>query len=471
MNGSAIDRVTITSDLPAGRFGGIAYRHVRGIVGGQVALDEPVAGLRTAAAGRVALPYAVAFELVTPTDPGAGRQAVLVEAENRGSGVLLGSLHGIARTPLGRAGEGHGSGFLFAHGLSYARVQWQAGVAADVPADAQGVGEVILRDFGRLLGGGIPVAGTSLPVFAHRLLAGVSQGAWMVNSVIAEGFNGDPRDGCPVYQAAFTRNGGGNVLAINAHAGGGVHAPYLPIEVAPLTPAALLTRPESDPALVDILSYSDFYRLRASVFAAAPAPEAARLWRYATAAAHAPAGLLPAAAVFGALNCNGGVPIALNPIDDGPYVRALLLGLWQEIGVAVAGASPLPLSASFVLEPAGVGDGINALAGTALMLPRVDGDGMPVGGIAIPDVRHPIGRPVPPALGPVTTRSITEVCGNFGGWAPFTAAMLAERYGSCAQYVAGVTAALEELCVAGFVLVAEEAAIVATLAERYADAE
>ncbi len=57
-----------------------------------------------------------------------------------------------------------------------------------------------------------------MPIFRHRILAGVSQAAWFVNSFIAEGFNADPETGRGVYQGAFTRNGNGVVLAINGFA-------------------------------------------------------------------------------------------------------------------------------------------------------------------------------------------------------------------------------------------------------------
>ena len=154
---------------------------------------------------------------------------------------------------------------------------------------------------------------------------GISQSAWMANALVHEGFNRDPATGKAVYQGLFTRDGTGNVLAVNKAAGSGPQAPYPLPDAIPLTPSQLLSRPESDPVVVDVAAYTDFYRLRASVFAAAPGVRG--LHRYAVAAAHAPAGGYPDALIFGTLRCNGGVPAPLNPLNDAAHVRALLTAL------------------------------------------------------------------------------------------------------------------------------------------------
>ncbi len=78
--------------------------------------------------------------------------------------------------------EGMGEGCLFDTGLSYGRVQWQTEHCASVPDDAQGIGLVIVRDFGRHLADDFDV----------RVIGGASQSAWFVNTLIAEGFNVDP---------------------------------------------------------------------------------------------------------------------------------------------------------------------------------------------------------------------------------------------------------------------------------------
>jgi hypothetical protein len=117
--------------------------------------------------------------------------------------------------PVADPASAIGDGFLLSHRISIAAIQWQTGLAADVPQSAQGIGEVVVRDFGRWLGGAVRSGPAAVPIFRHRILAGVSQSAWFVNSFIAEGFNVDPETGHSVYQGAFTRNGNGVVLAIN----------------------------------------------------------------------------------------------------------------------------------------------------------------------------------------------------------------------------------------------------------------
>src|SRR4029077_3523481 len=100
-------------------------------------------------------PYQSEFEIIAPEKPGTN-SAILVEAENRGRPVYFNALHDVevAGPPSSTTDGGKpGNGFLFAHGTSYARVQWQTGIAASVPEQAEGVGEVIIRDFGRMLCG------------------------------------------------------------------------------------------------------------------------------------------------------------------------------------------------------------------------------------------------------------------------------------------------------------------------------
>ena len=195
---------------------------------------------------------------------------VVVEAPNRGRTIFPGAISvpapatGPTADPVASA---IGDGFLLSHGISIAAIQWQTEFAAGVPQSAQGIGEVVVRDFGRWLGGGFRSGDSPLPIFRHRILAGVSQAAWFVNSFIVEGFNVDPDTGRGVYQGAFTRNGNGLVLAINGFAAEHEQFPYARAGLAPLAPGQLLSRPASDPELVDVISLTDFYRLRASISA------------------------------------------------------------------------------------------------------------------------------------------------------------------------------------------------------------
>jgi hypothetical protein len=181
---SRITAVTVTSNQSVGTFNGAAYVRIVGTVAGVVGPDEQIVGLDAVpkdADGNV--PYTAQFEMITAA-PGQPRSnAVVVEAENRGSPLVfdavqnLGLITGSPATISYPAGLGNG--FLQNNGLSWARVQWQgpnaaAVVNATIPLTAQGVGEVIMRDFGLMLRG-VGRVGTSagLPSFDRALLVGL----------------------------------------------------------------------------------------------------------------------------------------------------------------------------------------------------------------------------------------------------------------------------------------------------------
>jgi len=346
-------------------------------------------------------------------------------------------------------------------------VQWQTGISAGVPATAQGVGQVIVRDFGRLLAGqgATPPGPRALPRYTDLVLAGVSQSAWFVNTLIAEGFNADPRSGQEVFDGAVAVDGNGGYLAINQLAGDGAQTPYIRPDGVPLTLAQLLTRPKSDPLLVDVANYTDYYRTRASVSISEPVPAGAV--RYDWPSPHAGPSF-PDAVVFGLLRCNDGVPVPRNPIDYQPYLRTVVAGL--ATSVRAGSRLALPPSALFELQdtqPPGTGL-VNLLPGVPLQLPAIDADtAQPLGGVRFAEAALPLGRPLPVALSPVDTRSISDLCGNWGGWQPFTATELTQRYGSVEAYVSRYAAQVDELVAAGYLRTQERAGLLAAARQRY----
>ena len=373
-NPSTITSVDIVRAQPVGSYAGLTFRYIKGVIYGEVSAEEPVAGLKEVAAGRTTVPYEVSFQIVAP-ESGADADAIVVEAPNRGRTIFPGTIAvpamatGPNADPVASA---IGDKFLLNHRISVAAIQWQTGFAASVPQSAQGIGEVVVRDFGRWLGGAFRSGASPLPIFRHRILAGVSQAAWFVNSFVAEGFNADPETGRGVYQGAFTRNGNGVVLAINGFATQHEQFPYARADLAPLTPDQLLFRPASDPQLVEVISLTDFYRLRASISARAPAPPG--MHRYATAAPHASgAGALPEV-VFGNMKCNDGAAISLSKVRDALYLRPLILGLSASISETRAAKRAFPLDAPFALEPVSAElEGVNRLERTPLWTPNTKG--------------------------------------------------------------------------------------------------
>jgi Alpha/beta hydrolase domain len=424
----AADALTLE---PSGRQALAAgYERVFGTARGTVAGDEPVRGLPAGGAS-----YAVEYELIRPTS-GARPRMLLVEAENRGSppvrGPLTGPEPGASGPPSTAVYPAAASRFLKAHRLAYARVQWQTGLAAGVPATAQGVGEVIVRDF----------AAAVAKRYPRRTLTGVSQGAFFVDTFLAEGFNAQPGGG-RAFDHMLTIDGNGNWMAINRLAGAGAQDPYVRPNGRPLSYKRLLSHPDTDPGLVDVANYTDFYRLRAGLTDSGRLPTNARRYDWPS-----PHQSFSPDAVFGGFGCNGGVRIGLNPLRDDPYLRALV--------ELLARGGTLPASARFTpgATPA-TSPSFNGLPGLRVPVPKVDRDGQPVGGVRFPELDLPLGRLAPVALSPSVTTSSGAVCGNSGGFAPFPVATVRKRYVSRAAYVRRYGELLARLEAGGLVLGSE----------------
>jgi hypothetical protein len=449
------------------------------VVHGRVAPDEHVVGLaQQPVDANGFVDWAAQFEVIRPAAASRFR-TVVVEAENRGNPLMIQLLNrfqvgGVPPSTLENAmyPSGLGDAFMFDGQTAYARVQWETGIAAGVPANAQGIGEVALRDFGRLLRAGATVEGPSTPLgsYDHTMLVGWSQGAWMIDTFVAEGFNVDPQQpGHGVYDGAMALDGAGNWLAINLLGNdGNPQSDYLRPDGIPLTPAQMLTRRATDPLFVDIANYTDFYRVRAGVSGGpVPAQYQNRYRRYEWPSAHAPGFIAPASVVFGFFGCKGGVAVPLNPIDFRPYLRAVYAGLVGQLGQGGSLAS-LPASTRFELDPEPAPSPFfNGLPGLTVPVPRVNGDDQPIGGVRFVDVALPLGQLMPVSIPPVSTASITAVCGNWGGYQPFSAGEPQARYGAVSDYTTLVNKQLDALQAAGFVLAQDRATIVATLTAAF----
>jgi hypothetical protein len=457
---SVVTSVDVESTTDHGPFDGLAYVIESGRIEGVVDPAEPVAGIANVALDEDGLsPYSAEFQIVRPLD---GAETVVVEAVNRGNGLLRGLL---------------GEDFLFGGGRAYATVAWQTERNPDVPAGAQGVGEVIVRDFGRLLIDGA-IGGTPPPfgTFEHLVLAGWSQGAWFATTLVAEGFNQDPTDGSGVFDGVIAVSGVGSVLAINGFADDGQpQEPYIRPDAAPLNAGQILSRPTSDPLFVDIANYTDFYRLRAGLTSGA---DVDGYWRYDWPSAHAPGVIAPPAVVFDTFGCNGGVDIPTNPIDFRPYLRAVFVGMETELGASVDEAqrfvsgTGLPASAEFDLvteQPAGTGE-LNDLPGATVPVPSVDEGSHPQGGVRFAESVVPLGSPVPVGIPPVTTASITDICGNFGGWLPRDPSDVLAQWPTVDDYLADLDPAIEELVTRRYLLPGDRTAMRSAAAAAYASA-
>jgi hypothetical protein len=403
--GATSEVTSITVDGTEALDGG--YERVFGTISGLVSPREAIDGLPAEG-----LAYTSGYELIRPAD-GRRPRLMLVEAENRGSPLLLNALSGKSSAtgpPASASYPKSISRVLESEDLAYARVQWQAGISAGVPTAAQGVGEVIVRDFGRYLAADYP----------RRALIGVSQGAFFVDTFVAEGFNALP-GGRRAYAQALTVDGNGNWMAINKLAGSGPQDPYLRPDGRPLSYRRMLRHPSTDPALIDVANYTDFYRLRAGLTSSEPPPRGVHRYDWPS-----PHQSFTPALVFGGLGCNGGQEIPLNPLRSRPYLRALVHGMARR---------RLPRSRRFELgRTPETSPSFNGLPGIAVQVPRTDADAQPVGGVRFPELDLPLGRLEPVSIPPAVTTGSTAVCGNSGGYAPLSPEAVAGRY-SRAEYL------------------------------------
>jgi Alpha/beta hydrolase domain len=473
---SRVTQAEIAGSQAIGSFAGVPYGRIWGVLHGVADPGEKIAGLDALPKDSAGFyDWTAEFEVIAPDAAAPSNSAVFVEAENRGNAIFLRVLNGVGLggSPMAaRYPDGGSPGFLFDHGISYARVQWQTGIAAGVPEQAQGIGELIMRDFGRWLAGDAaqpPGVAIRLGPYSTRLLGGISQSAWFVDTFIAEGFNADPARGTAIYGGAIAIDGTGNWMSLNrlAQQNGFPQYPYVNEAAHPLVPQALLSRPVSDPFYIDVANYNDFFRVRASLSAESGFP--AQMRRYDWPSPHIAGSAPIAAALFGGGGrCNKGVAVPLDPIGYGPYARALVLGLAHEAGLKRGDGEPvLPPNTLFQLQkPPSDPDRFNALPGAAPRVPALDAEGQPIGGVRFPEVDHPIGKPgfPVPHLG---LDSITDTCGNALGWDAYSADELKRRYGSEDDFLKQYGDSVDRLIAQGYVLPPDKPGMLKVAAALY----
>jgi Alpha/beta hydrolase domain len=457
MSHSRITRVH--SEVERVEVGTSTWIHTSGVLEGVVEIGEAVAGLDVLGPDSPHS-YRSEFEILAPMTV-SPEHVVLVEAENRGRPALLLFAQRIAResvvgSPNASRYVEFGDGILSRSEIAYARIQWQHGISDGVPELAQGVGEVIVRDFARMLKGmaAAPEGAEDFPVFHVAVLAGVSQASWFVNTFIAEGFNVDRSSGQRVFDGAIAISGAGNWLAINQLAGISQQTPYALPDSVPLHYDEILFRPASDPLFIDVATHTDYYRLRAGLTATDNRPSG--VFRYDWPAPHASSAAGPNL-VFGTYGCANGIVAPLNPTDYTPYLRTLisrLAGFLASDGTA----SHLPSSTTFELQPAPVSspDVFNGLPGLALSVPRVDAETLePLGGVRFATSVAGLGRPDPVCLTPVRFEGIDDICGNWGGWQNLQAEQVRSRYGTSGGFLALFSDAVTSLIDDGYLDEAE----------------
>lgn len=474
VGGSHVTSINIAGTESLGTFNGVAYTRSWGTVSGVVAPGEKVHGLAALpknANGDYA--YTSPFEVIAPARAGEN-STILIESENRGSPLMLDSLDGIEVTSQPAKAHypfGLGKGFLEDSGISYGRISWQTGLTSAVPATAQGIGEVEMRDFARMFADD---TATRFGRYRTLLFGGISQSSWFVNDFIAEGFNADPATGKRVFAGAIAIDGTGNWLALNqlAAARHATEAPYFAPDAVPLSARMILNHPRTDPFYIDVANYTDFYRVHASLTDTSALPAGMR--RYDWPSPHHPVDIAAdAAATFSANRpggpCNDGVTVPLNPTSYNPFLRTLVIELARrEHSHDVPHAPALPPTTLFKLGPAPTDTAhFNPLPGAVLEVPLTDANLEPEGGVRFPETVVPLGSPTPVSLAPVITTIITGVCGNIGQWQPFTTAEITQRYGSSTKFLDQYGTAIDRLVAAGYLLSSQKAPMMAKAETLY----
>ena len=462
---SRVNALNVGDMQPVGTFNGVAYVRTYGVLKGVIGPGEDVVGFAELPKNAQGLyEYESEYEIIAPAPGQPRNEVIFIDAENRGNAVMLNLVNeaGVQGSPArARYTEGLGNGFLQRHATSYARVQWQTGIAKNVPANAQGIGLVIMRDFARTLAGFTAASSSDYrpATYSKLILGGKSQSSWMVNAFIAEGFNVEPISGKAIFQGAISVDGAGLWMALNnlAAARNVAQRPYIAPDAPPLQKAELLSRPNTDPVFVDVAAYTDFYRLRAGLTSVATTTPKYR--RYDIPGPHSIQKPPVRQEVFA--ECNNGQATPLNPLNMSPYIRAQIIGIQKAIGVKAAETGPtLPPSTVFRLGPAPRSTAnFNPLEGADVKVPVVNADAWPLGGVRFPEADHPLGKPLPVSLPPVITTSIDDTCGNRGQFQPFTTAELTKRYGSKEKYLELYGASLAKLIEQGFVLPEDELAM------------
>lgn len=257
------------------------------------------------------------------------------------------------------------------------------------------------------------------------MLGEISQSNWFVSTFVAEGFNVDPVSGDGVFDAAISIEGPGTGWPSTKslrREDSPSNTPYVDPDGVPLTREEMLSRPGSDPLFVDVASYSNFLspgrglhcdhlfqrqisplQLAERAYGREPGEsDALHRWQADLLELHQLCSLFP------------------RPGDGH--------GAGDRGVSAAEGLRPLPPSTGFVMGPAPpASEGFNALPGVEVRVSEVDADARPVGGVRFPEAKFPRGRPIPPALSPVSTSSINETCGNYTGFELFDEATLVSR--------------------------------------------
>jgi len=492
-----ITRLEITSTQPYGTFRAGDYSIIQATLHGQLSPTEQIPGLDKAplnAAGKV--DYSTKLVLTIPTDKSRGNGALLVDVPNRGKAYANALYNSPRDEPFQSGTFEHGTGFLQDNGFSIAEVYWELGQGANLPSfiDAEGkkkyvegVGFAIMRDAGIFLahaakdstGNPNPLTG----MISRTLASGKSQTGRFLKSFLLNGFNmaGPQRvfDGMHVFVSGsgllpIMQTGTGPTSSANNTPNftnpemPGVHDGLLTI--SDIT-AQVVARGEVAPKMMLITTSTDYYSLRASLGrtgaegqADQTLPGNVRMYDIAG-SAHVLIPLKPA-------HCT----MMQGVLDWTPVSRATFLRLDQWVGANVAP----PATQLMTLERASATPATlkapNNLPNAVIQVPKLDADGIALGGVRLPDLVAPLGTHG-------GQNSPETRCSLMGSYIPFAKdsaqrianndvrPSVAERYKNRDDYVNRIRGAALNLLESGFLLQDDAAVIVQAAAATRAFGE
>ncbi len=472
-------KLTVQSSRVLGKFNGGDYKLIEGQIEGEIALQDDLPGLDKATDRR----YHTSFQLYSPERPASGNGTLLLDLPNRS--VPCGSY--LYNSPLGYplpVGTNlPGNGFLQARGFMVASIQWELGQGFFPPEFKEGVQTkyveaaalAAIRDFlfyikneAVILEG---LSGDLASVIQKIIGVGWSQTGRLLKTLVLHGFH--TKDGQLLLDGIHHHAGPVGWLPIfGTGVGPGSSATYVPdashpdvrgILEEPLTPndilAALAKKNLPVPKFIFTVTSLDYYILRASLFRTGAVGDveqepdnAFRIYDIAG-GAHA---IIP----------SPGCAVERGRLDWRPALRAVLVRLrdWVQQGEAPPDHVLMPLAApdgSLFHAAAPV-----YLPNARILLPVLDADGNPLGGIRLPGIAVPLGTHGLPNA-PVSDFG----CFISGSYRPFQVTAseraslhdvrlsLAERYSGPADYLDKLQSAITALIDAGFMLKDETSAM------------
>ena len=488
---SEIVSLTIASTTPIGSYRSVPYVRIEGQARGELSPQESIPDLERAernAGGRVE--YQTRFVLIAPQDPRRSNGCLLVDVPNRGLPVSHAFYNSPRARPLPIGSLDSGIGFLQQQGFMVVAVQWELAQGIEPPRFLdekgatrfiEGTGFAAIRDMTRFLRESRQADNPLVSVVKRTYATGYSQTSRFLKSFLLNGFN--VVEGEQVFNGFHLVGGAAGQLPLMASGAGptsvasgtptpaelehrGVHEePFSYDEVV----QALHRRHEPVPKIfvthfnIDYLSgRASLTRTGAQEVTDRSLPENVRMYD------------LAGAAHLNVREQSKECEYPHGQLDWSPPLRAQLLAMHQWVSNNI---EPAPTCVMALRQPH-VGEAVfrepKYLPRSVVLVPELDVDENPVGGIQLPDVAVPLGTHGRPNA-PMTL----SICRLAGSYRPFALSKqerlqrndprlsLEERYpGGLNQYVQQVRQVSDQLVAQRHLLPADAAVIVNAAADE-----